>query len=412
MKRTNLKVKMPKVTKHPQNNSMWKELLMTFIGTTLSIVLTFGTSQCIEDRQQEKAGRQMAMMVIHDIDNSVEAFRALANTEEQYFQMAQYVMNHIETIDSISRDTLSDVLTYLTSTGDDQYSLDDSSEKIFLSSQEVWKNIDNATFIDVVQDFYYTRHNTFQYINSDKIWRCPIDEAEVLALLPSSQYLIIDYPKFLREALKRENVRLYISFSPNRKRNYNQVADKFQSFSDQCKFIMGITDEELKEYVENLDRTGRPLKERDLPGHWIAQSTSDQYVEFEFKDNDSIVLKQVVHLSDSHYTGNVDFGCTYTGTWQLQGDSLITMLDHRFELSMDTTSISYLPEMQESVKYLIDQWYQSYLNFQKQAEKGGLQRHAYFASVDASGKKIELAWTTEDENGKENKKKYYLSREE
>ena len=408
----NLKIKMPKVTKLPQNNSMWKELMMTFLGTTLSIVLTFGTSQFLEVREQEKAGRQMAMMVIHDIDNSVATFRDFADKEEQYFQMIQHVMNHLETIDSISQDTLSNVLDYLMSSGDDQFSLDDSSEKIFLSSQEVWKNIDNATFIDVVQDFFYTRHNTYQFINSDKIWRCPIDEDEILALLPSHQYISIDYPHFLREALTREKVLLYISFSPARKREYNKVADKFQSFSDQCKFIMGITDKELKEYVENLERTGRPLKKHELPGHWVAQSTSDQYVEFEFQKNDSIVVRQVTHASDSHYTGYVDLYCTYTGTWELRGDSLITMLDHSFEFAMDTTKISYLPEMEESVKYIIDQWYQAYLGFQRRAKKGELQRHAYFASVDASGKKVELAWTVEDEKAKEEKKKLYLSIEQ
>ena len=391
---------------------MWRDLMMTFLGTTLSIVLTFGTSQYLEDRQQKKAGRQMAMMVIHDIDNSITTFRDLADKEEQYFLMAQHVMNHLETIDSISRDTLSNVLDYLMASGDDQFMLDDSSEKIFLSSQEVWKNIDNATFIDVVQKFFYLRHNTYKFINSDKIWRCPIDEDEILALLPSYQYLEIDYAKFLRDAFQRENVRLYISFSPARKREYNKVAENFQSISDQCKFIMGITDKELKEYVENLDQTGSPLKKHEIPGHWIAQSTSDQYLEFEFQDNDSIVVRQVTHVSDSHYTGYVDCYFTYTGTWELRGDSLITMLDHRFEFAMDTTKISYLPEMEESVKYIIDQWHQAYLGFQKRAKKEGLQRHAYYASVDDSGKKIELAWTAEDEKGKEEKKKLYLSQEQ
>lgn len=397
--------------KKAQRKSMLRELLMTFLGATLSIVLTFGTSYLLEKQQQKKDGRQTAMMVIHDIDNSVAALREMTTRDEKAFILSQYVMNHIETLDNIGEDTLVSVLNYLTSAGDDQLSLDDSSERIFLSSQDAWKNINNATFIDVVQKFYYERHATYNYINNDKMWRSPLDEEEVLKHALEREYLSIDYANLLKEAFKRENVRLFIAASPNRQRQLNDVADRFQSTSDQCKFIMGITDEELKEYVENRERTGEPLKKHELYGKWIVQSTSETYIEFKFKENDSVVIQQIEHMSDSHYSGRANLCYTYRGTWQLQGDSLITILNPVFEFVLDTTGISYLPEMNESVAYIIDQWKKTHKEYQAQRAGREPIRRAYAAFVDASGKKIELTWITTDEDGKEEKEKYYLSPE-
>ncbi|MBO6080704.1 MAG: hypothetical protein J6P54_07050, partial [Bacteroidales bacterium] len=49
-----------------------KDLLMTFIATTFSIVLTFGTAALIDKRQKEKSKRQMVMYVLYDMNRSIE----------------------------------------------------------------------------------------------------------------------------------------------------------------------------------------------------------------------------------------------------------------------------------------------------------------------------------------------------
>ena len=60
-----------------------KELLLSFIGTTLSIVLTFGTAHFVEQKQNREAGRQTAMMVIHDIENTADLFTSWEKEEEE-----------------------------------------------------------------------------------------------------------------------------------------------------------------------------------------------------------------------------------------------------------------------------------------------------------------------------------------
>ena len=72
----NAKFKMPKFGRNLTIRGWIKELLLTFIATTISIVLTFGTAAYLEDRQTVKARRMMAMTIINDIDQSLEVIKA------------------------------------------------------------------------------------------------------------------------------------------------------------------------------------------------------------------------------------------------------------------------------------------------------------------------------------------------
>ncbi len=64
----NAKFRMPKLWGENNFNGTVKELLLTIIGTTISIVLTFGTSAWLEKKEQQQARRLLAMTIINDID--------------------------------------------------------------------------------------------------------------------------------------------------------------------------------------------------------------------------------------------------------------------------------------------------------------------------------------------------------
>ena len=161
----NVKFRMPKLWGNVKFRSTAKELLLTVIATTISIILTFGTAAYLDNKQQKADGRQTAMLVIHDIEQTADVFLNLVKDEENYYKVTQYVIEHQDNISNIRRDTLNTVIHYLTQleTGLD---FDDSTEKLFLSSQDVWKNINNTTFIDVVQRFFYRRREMYNYTKS------------------------------------------------------------------------------------------------------------------------------------------------------------------------------------------------------------------------------------------------------
>ena len=71
----NVKFKMPKFGRQLTGKGFLKEIGMTTLATTISIVLTFGTAALIEQHQKKQSGRQTAMMVIHDIDENIVQLR-------------------------------------------------------------------------------------------------------------------------------------------------------------------------------------------------------------------------------------------------------------------------------------------------------------------------------------------------
>jgi hypothetical protein len=69
----------PKVT-----NTWGKSFITSVMGTTISILLTFGTSALVESKEKANVQRQTAMMVIHDIDLCADQMEKMAKIGDGY----------------------------------------------------------------------------------------------------------------------------------------------------------------------------------------------------------------------------------------------------------------------------------------------------------------------------------------
>ncbi|MBR4826893.1 MAG: hypothetical protein IKZ91_03310 [Bacteroidales bacterium] len=383
-----------------------QHLLMTVIGTTISIILTFGTSNIIERGKKKAEGRQLAMMVIHDIDNTAEHFRHMADDEKDSFTKAQYILNHLDKTSDIDADSLNAVLLFVLHESGEDGSFDDSSEQLFLSSQDSWKNINNATFIDAVTEFYQDRRQTFETVRHGIIWEKPIDEDVFYRRQMSSKNYAVDEAEFLSEHLREDRVRYYIECSPARQRAYHQVADAYEMTSKRCKFIMGITDKEMQGYIESKNHPGKRVKAKDLPGKWVLISNADSYQDFEFQENHIIKATVVQHYYDPFFTGRMDVHFTYSGTWELQGDSLIAIISPIYDYSIDTSAVVALPGKSGYVKELVQTWEESVAAQMENSTSEESKRQAYRVALDPSGDRIEMITTS---SGAE--QEYYISRE-
>ena len=241
----NVKFRMPKFSN--LNKKSWlSELGMVFMGTTISIVLTFGTAHIIDKYEKKKAGRQMAIMVIHDIDNTVQTFRKYAQQEESNYKMVQDVMMHMDSRSNIGEDSVTTLLRFLTVVNDESYTLDDSSEKIFLNNQNAWSNINNAQFLDVVQTFFRERHDMYKSINNGAQWTKPVPFDDVVRKQMEHEDYLFNFLDYFNELFEREDVRYFLAMSSGRQQRLNQIADRWQCYSDQCNFMIDITDKDLK----------------------------------------------------------------------------------------------------------------------------------------------------------------------
>ena len=128
-------------------NSWGKGFLTSVLGTTISILLTFGTSALIESKEKADAQRQTAMMVIHDIDVCVDQMEKMAKDEEERNNAVQYILAHLDQIASLPEDTLELAIDMLTDYMGNPAIFDNAKENIFKSSQDIWSNLDNMALI-------------------------------------------------------------------------------------------------------------------------------------------------------------------------------------------------------------------------------------------------------------------------
>ena len=127
---------------------MGKNILTSVLGTTISILLTFGTSALVESREKANTQRQTAMMVIHDIDVCVNQMEEMAKDEEERNNAVQYVLAHQDQIATLPEDTILLAILMLANYDDNHTIFDNAKENIFKSSQDIWSNLDNMAFID------------------------------------------------------------------------------------------------------------------------------------------------------------------------------------------------------------------------------------------------------------------------
>ena len=396
----NVKVKMPKFGKPGKGNSWTKELLMSVIGTTISIVLTFGTAYLIEQKQRKVEGREIAMMVIHDIDQNAEIFREMAEDDAKDFELTMYVLQHIDSIEIIPFDTISAVVKYLSFVEGNKYQFDENIEKTFQSNQEIWRSIDAPPFIDMAREFFNHRRMTFQILNTSPIFHKPINDEESLPLIAKIMNTgkENDWYDFLRKKLQDEEVFLYIQRHYDRQNELNIKADNYQDISNRCKFIMNITDEELQAFLDKRKRAGKPLTDKKLVGRWTTLDEQPQT--FEFK-RDHTFNQIIERLAPSPaYKGRLKILYTYTGRWEIKGDSLYRYFDGGIDYKIDRSSITYSPEMSDAIEQMIQKLEKDIVANLEQKKKQDRDTIVRAVAIDRSGNKVELTFPENDQNGR------------
>lgn len=132
------------------DSSMLKQFLLSLVATTVSIILTFGTSAVIEHHQKEKDKREMVMMIICDFDKTIEQVQHADSVFYEAFQAQQEVAFHPECFESHRSCFLSTLMiTYIEFT--------ETTEKVFSSNIETFNTLGNVNFVHEVSAFYNAR---------------------------------------------------------------------------------------------------------------------------------------------------------------------------------------------------------------------------------------------------------------
>ena len=125
--------------------STGKRFLMSLLATTVSIVLTFGTTAIIDRKKQNAEKREMVLMVMYDMRESLQEIEQCQENMDTFCDLQVDVVAHPEKLDaSVTYLKVSfPILNYTTTT-----------ENIFKSNIETLRTIGSILFVENVSTFY------------------------------------------------------------------------------------------------------------------------------------------------------------------------------------------------------------------------------------------------------------------
>ena len=241
----NVKFRMPKFGQMLSGKSMLRELLMTTLGTTISIVLTFGTAAWMDQRQKEKNRRQAVLMVISDF----YAYRIALQT--YYDQCFMKWKSEIEELNSIPRDSMmhltdEEIQKYWYALSQKNHvPRDKTAENIFTSDISTWRDVENFRFIKQVGSGY-------QLINTiEETIKKEMDDRGA-----TNRYFFANYGEMdgasafvtyyeLKE-VQHCSFEYRVTFCPS----IEYYIEHLKTIEDECMNMMNVSDKELDEFME------------------------------------------------------------------------------------------------------------------------------------------------------------------
>ena len=196
--------------KKERDFSSWKSFLLTLAATTFSIVLTFGTTAIIDRKKQNAEKREMVMMIMYDMQESLKEFERIDADLKDFFEIQVDVVAHPDKLAQsyVGLATKVPMAQYTTTT-----------ETIFRSNIETIQTIGNILFVEAVSSFYDSREQYKAIVIEDFQKRA--DKA------------LLDYNN-----LRDFNSPNFIFFS-------EAFLRSMKGDFEECKLMMNVTDEDL-----------------------------------------------------------------------------------------------------------------------------------------------------------------------
>ena len=386
----NVKFKMPKFGRDLTGKGWLKELLLTFIATTISIVLTFGTAAYLEDRQTVKARRMMAMTIINDIDQSIAAVKKRKDAEEKGHETASYVIENKDRLESISEDTLCMFISYVTTASfDSDMEFTKTNENIFNSSQDSWRTLNDRKFLNNVQDFYNARAVFEQQCKDWYCFKKPVTKEEEYYLFEDDKFKnTVDRCRWLLESKRLMNYMNYVSVRLNFYSSFLQAIN----LNEENKFLMNITEQEMEEFVNHTYMEIHPAKEKDLMGTWNAVLVyeKDELV-YNIQPDHTFTMRQSVRWGTPFFRNKMVQRFSLSGTWAVEGDSLVMHYDMKsYKIEIDDSEVTYPSHLADSVRRFKEKMAGEKMKPRLVKQLDQNPRRAQATNLDDSGTRLEL----------------------
>lgn len=255
----------------PSNGgSLWRNLLYTFLGTTISILLTFGTSQLVSMHRQAQDRKMTALMVMGNIERFAQSLDQISDHLSQCDTVATILLGiPLDSLDSPEYQPFIQRLVYAFPAQVLTY--DRTAEQIFSNSIETWKNMGNFSFIDNVGNCF----STMESIEKGYI--------EFQSRFENATQNVIDHPDnypgktILSKSLRYTELRRAFDALHARSSYYRYLAANIRYMNRDNMRLIDIDEEEVMKFVEEhsndaVESADAPLRDDYTTPHLNADS--------------------------------------------------------------------------------------------------------------------------------------------
>ena len=237
---------MPKFGRDLTIKGWLKEVLMTFLGTTISIVLTFGTATWLEQRHQIKNRRQTSMMVIANIEDFAQNMRKIDSILVEW----DSTLTRISTLprDSVLRLNDNEVNAFFSAiAGGVLLQRDKTAENIFTNDISTWRDVGNLRFIRNVGECY-------SYINDiEKNYRIQLDRKNELRQRFTEDYYHDEMTggECVAAILDMKGTKYFIAdFTESFVHYFENCIDNLHKYNRKNMQLIGVTHEEVMDFIK------------------------------------------------------------------------------------------------------------------------------------------------------------------
>ena len=230
-------------------SDFWKQTLSCTLGTVIGIILTFGTSAWIEYREKQETERTAALMVIHNLESFVQDLDLMVKELQTIDEVNTKVLAAKDHLDTVSEDTLSMFVTGILSHNFN--TIDETAETIFSSNIETWKSIGNSEFIELAGNCFSAKRLMVKFqerLEAEKDELSDMFLEKVTYSDHPTESLQETVATILRSSRCRRHIKKQGDFYL---RGMEQGVKVLRMKTDQCKRLMNVTDEELKQFGYN-----------------------------------------------------------------------------------------------------------------------------------------------------------------
>ena len=232
------------MAKEKKSRAWVKDLLVAFAATTLSIILTFGTTMVVNHVKQKKERKLTALMVMSSIEQFVRNLEYIEKDTGHRDSLATWLLSiPVETLTKIDDDPLEEV--FRAAINLPIITHDRTAETIFSSQIDTWKNMGNFKFVENVGKCFSEMSFIEEHFN---------ERAE--DIVRTSENIIFHPDDFqgstmIEKRLRNEQVRRQLTL-PHILRGWVRfyIADLRKVNRNNMRLI-GITEKEVMDYTDD-----------------------------------------------------------------------------------------------------------------------------------------------------------------